>query len=89
MSGKEAMKLAGLERIILGPKEGLALTNGASFSAALAALVVEEADYLLEAAVTAMALSTEALLGCSAAFDPRLHSARHHPGQIVYCPENC
>jgi histidine ammonia-lyase len=38
LSGAEAMRRAGLERLRLGPKEGLALNNGASFSTAQLAL---------------------------------------------------
>lgn len=82
MSGKAAMRLAGLPRIRLGPKEGLALNNGATFSAAIAALAVIDAEYLLEIADYSLAMTLEAVLGCKSAFDPRLHIARGHPGQI-------
>jgi histidine ammonia-lyase len=80
MSGKAAMKKAGITRIILGPKEGLALINGATFSAAIAALAVADAALLLDRADICLAFSLEALQGCPAAFDPRLH-ARRHQGQ--------
>ena len=83
LTGKAAMAAAGMERIILGPKEGLALSNGASFCAALAALVVEDSHALLNAAIAAMALSTEAVCGCSAAFDVRLNAARNQSGQKI------
>jgi histidine ammonia-lyase len=82
MSGKAAMAAAGIPRLVLGPKDGLAITNGATFSAALAALTIELADTLLNAAEVSAAMSLEALLGVSAAFDARLHAARRHPGQI-------
>lgn len=82
MSGKRAMAEAGLARIRLGPKEGLALNNGATFSAAIAALAVLDAEMLLDTADIALAMSLEALLGCSNAFDERLHVIRGHPGQI-------
>jgi len=82
LSGKEAMRLAGLPRHILGPKEGLALNNGATFSAAIAALAVYDAGHLLEVAEISLSLSLEAMLGVSAAFDARIHAARAHPGQI-------
>ncbi len=82
VSGKEAMARAGIERIVLGAKEGLALNNGATFSAAVAALAVFDADNLLDIADKSLALSLEAVMGCSAAFDDRLHQARGHPGQI-------
>jgi len=81
MSGKRAMAEAGIKRIILDSKEGLALNNGATFSAAIAALCVEEAAYLLDLADLCLALSLEALLGCKDAFDPRIHAVRPHAGQ--------
>lgn len=83
LSGKRAMQAAGIERIILGPKEGLAINNGSAFSAAIAGLAVSDAQYLLDIADLALAISLEALLGCSAAFDHRLHEVRGHKGQIL------
>lgn len=82
MTGKEAMKAAGIPRLILGPKEGLAITNGATFSAALATLAVSLTETLLNVAEVSAAMSLEALLGASAALDERLHAARRQPGQI-------
>jgi histidine ammonia-lyase len=81
MSGKSAMAAAELKRMVLGPKEGLALTNGATFSAAIAALAIHDAENLLRTAEISLGLSLEALLGVSNAFDVRLHTLRHHPGQ--------
>lgn len=83
MSGKDAMRSAAIPRLILGPKEGLAVNNGATFSAAIAALAVADAAHLLDLAEVSLAMSLEAMLGVSAAFDPRLHTARNHPGQIA------
>ena len=82
LSGKKAMAQAGLERIKLGPKEGLALNNGATFSAALGALAVIDAEMLLDSADIALAMTLEAVMGCSNAFDLRLHHARGHAGQL-------
>jgi len=81
MDGKTAMQKAGLKRIILGPKEGLAINNGATFSAAIAALAIVDAEYLLDVADYALAMTLEAVMGCRDAFDHRLHQARGHPGQ--------
>ncbi len=83
LSGKAAMAAAGIPRLVLGPKEGLAANNGATFSAALGALAVHDAAYLLDTAEVSLAMSLEAMLGVSAAFDERLHAARRHPGQIA------
>ena len=82
MTGKQAMQAAGIPRIILGPKEGLALNNGATFSAALGTLTVWDADHLVQVAEAALALSLEAMLGCPSAFDARLHAARGQRGQM-------
>jgi histidine ammonia-lyase len=89
MTGKAAMQAAGLPRLILGPKEGLAVNNGATFSAALAALAVYDAAHLLEVAEISLAMSLEAMLGVSAAFDQRLHAARRHPGQQAVAARVC
>ena len=83
MSGKAAMQAAGLERLILQPKEGLALSNGATFSAAIAALCVIDMEYYLKLADAAAAMTLEAVKGCSSALDKRLHKARGHHGQIL------
>lgn len=82
MSGKQAMEIAGIERVVLQAKEGLALNNGATFSAAIAALAVNEAEYLLRVSEIATALSMEALCCRSSALDKRLHDARRQIGQI-------
>ena len=81
MTGKAAMEAAGIPRVILGPKEGLALNNGATFSAAVTALALVDAEYLLKVADASLALSLEAMMGCLAAYDARIHHVRGHEGQ--------
>ena len=63
-------------------KEGLALVNGANFSAAMLALAVHDATALADTADAAAALSMEALCGCTRALDSKVHEERGHPGQI-------
>jgi histidine ammonia-lyase len=82
LSGCEAMQRAGLTRRVLGAKEALALNNGATFSAAIAALAVCDAEHLLDKSITALAMSMEALRGVSRAYDAHLHAARKQLGQI-------
>jgi len=82
MTGKAAMHAAGINRLTLGPKEGLALNNGATFSAAIAALAVIDAFYLLNIANSGAAMTLEVLQGCPDAFDPTLQDVRGQPGQI-------
>lgn len=82
VSGVEAMAAAGIERIVLGAKEGLALLNGTSFSTAQTALALADAENLVATAEVAAAMSVEALMGFGDAFIPELHEARGHAGQI-------
>jgi histidine ammonia-lyase len=81
LSGAEAMRQASISRIPLQAKEGLALTNGATFCVAFLSLACADIRRLLKIAEIAAAMSLEALLGISSAFDPRLHASRPHPGQ--------
>jgi histidine ammonia-lyase len=83
VSGVAAMRRAGIDRVVLGAKEGLALTNGTSFSTAQVALAVADADNLLHTAEVTAAMSIEALLGFGDAFVAEVHEARGHPGQIA------
>ena len=82
MPGVEAMAAAGIERIVLGAKEGLALLNGTSFSTAQTALALADAENLVATGEVAAAMSIEALMGFGDAFIPELHEARGHAGQI-------
>jgi histidine ammonia-lyase len=82
MTGQEAMQAAQIPRPVLGPKEGLALTNGATFSAGIVALDLIDARKLLLTTELAAAMTFDALLGVPDALDPRVHAARLHPGQI-------
>lgn len=82
VSGVKAMAAAGIERLPLGAKDGLALLNGTSFSAAQAALALYDAQNLLETAQITAAMSIEALMGFGDAFIDELHQARGQRGQI-------
>ena len=81
-SGREALRRIGRRPLELGPKEGLALLNGTQYMTGVGFLVHHQGTRLLNAAVGAAALSLEGLRGFSAPFDPRLHAARPHPGQV-------
>ena len=87
VSGREALRTAGVEAVHLEAKEGLALINGTQPSAAIAALVLEGSERLTRAADIAVALSIDALRGSVHPFDPRIHAARPHAGQSV-CAAN-
>ena len=81
LPGAEALARAGLAPLELAPKEGLALINGTQAMTALGSLAVEEGLYLAAVADVAGALTLQALRGIPAAFDPRIHALRPHPGQ--------
>lgn len=80
--GAQALAAAGLKPVALQPKEGLALINGTQMITALGNLAVARLRKLLPLADEIAALSLEALRGTRAAYDPRIHQARPHPGQI-------
>jgi histidine ammonia-lyase len=79
----EALAHAGLDPLRLATKEGLALLNGTHLMAGVGALVVADAGRLTRLADVTGAMSLEALMGTNAAFDPRIHRLRPHPGQAA------
>jgi histidine ammonia-lyase len=82
MPAADVLARLGLAPLTLGPKEGLALINGTQVSAAIALDTLFTAERIFASALVAGALSTDALKGSAAAFDPRIHEARGQPGQI-------
>ncbi len=80
--GGDALKTMGLEPIRLEAKEGLALINGTQLITSLGCLALQRLRDLTALADEIAALSLEALRGSRSAFDPRIHAARPHPGQI-------
>jgi histidine ammonia-lyase len=83
LPGGEALRRAGLQPMQLAAKEGLALLNGTQAMTAVGALAVARARRVTQLADLAGAMSLEALMGTPAAFDPRIHAARPHAGQIA------
>jgi len=82
LPGEAALKRAGLAPVVLGAKEGLALTNGTALMTAIGVLTTLQAENLMCAADLAGCLSLEALHGTPRAFDARLHAVRPHPRQV-------
>jgi histidine ammonia-lyase len=78
----KALERIGLDPLQLGPKEGLALINGTQASTALALDALFVGERVFGAAVTAGALSVDALKGSAKPFDPRISELRGQPGQI-------
>lgn len=83
LDGPAAMARAGLPTLLPEAKEGLAVTNGAQLTTAVAALAVWDAAVVLRAAEVAAAMSIEALRGVTRAFHPAVHALRPHPGAIA------
>jgi histidine ammonia-lyase len=81
MRGDEALAAAGLEALVLGPKEGLALINGTQVSTALALAALFEAWRCCVGSLVTGALSTDAIMGSTAPFREELHRLRGHRGQ--------
>ena len=78
----EALAGVGLQPLVLGPKEGLALLNGTQVSTALALRGLFAAEKVWAAAAATGALSVDALMGSDTPFDARIHEARGQRGQI-------
>lgn len=77
-----ALTAAGLQPLVLGPKEGLALLNGTQYSTAWALAGLFETHRVFNTALVAGALSTEAAKGSDTPFDARIHESRRHLSQI-------
>ena len=89
MDATDALAMAGLQPIVLGAKEGLALINGTQVSTALALEALLATDRLFEAATISGALTLDAARASDGPFDPRIHAVRGHPGQIACAAAYC
>ena len=78
----EALKIAGLSPLTLGPKEGLALLNGTQVSTALALLGLFAAEKVFVTALAAGAMSVDAARGSDKPFDPLIQAVRGHSTQM-------
>ncbi len=83
LPGPEAMARAEIPTLRPVAKEGLAMTNGAQLTTAIAALALHDAWVLVRAAELAAAMSFEALLGVTRALHPAVHALRPHPGAVA------
>jgi len=83
VSSGEALHASGIAPVRLEAKEGLALLNGTQAMGAVGALALLRAERVAKLADLAGAMSLEALRGTPVAFDPRIHAARPHSGQLA------
>lgn len=82
MPSAEALEKAGLQPIVLGPKEGLGLINGTQFSTACALAGLFDGWRLAEASMVIASLTTDAIMGSTAPLVADIHTLRGHAGQI-------
>jgi len=82
MPGARALAAKNIDPLELGAGEGLALINGTQFMLALGCLALYDALNLCKHADIAASMSLETLMGTRSAFDPRIHNARPHLGQM-------
>ena len=78
----EVLAELGLEPLVLGPKEGVALINGTQASTAVALAGAFAAESVFLAGLAAGALSLEGTCGTPGPFDPRIHRIRGQAGQV-------
>ena len=82
LSGRDALRRAGLEPVVLAAKEGLALINGTQVSTALALAGLFDAWRNAVTSIVTGALSTDAAMGSSSPFQAEIHELRGHRRQI-------
>ncbi|KAK3085798.1 hypothetical protein FSP39_008829 [Pinctada imbricata] len=80
MSSREAFEEEGLDHLVLGPKEGLAIANATSFTAGLASHVLYDANILLLLTQICTALAVEVLKGTTESFHPLINECLPHNG---------
>ena len=84
MPAPEAITKAGIGdvKFTLQAKDASALINGCTVSLAVAVLAAADSRALLLDACVSLGLTLEAMRAEMSAFDPRIHQARPHAGQI-------
>ena len=79
----DALAEAGLDPLVLEPKEGLALVNGTAFMTAIGVLAAVDARRLALLSDLCTAMATEVLGGITGPFRSFLHEeGKPHPGQV-------
>jgi histidine ammonia-lyase len=81
MSGRKAMKMAGIKPVTLSYKEGLGLINGSQMFTGCGALRLYDAIGIVKTAIIASALSADALRTPLRGYDRRVHAVRPYNGQ--------
>src|SRR5262249_15202895 len=79
----EALRQAQIKPLTLEAKEAVSLINGTQGMLAVGVLALLAAETLVETADVTASLTLDGLRGTMVAFDPRIHQARPHAGQIA------
>ena len=88
MPSARALRKAKLKPYVCQPKEPLAMVNGTSVMTGIAAVVLDRAHHLLEAAIAASALSVHALQGEGPPLPPRDRRGQTLPGTDLTSPRS-
>lgn len=81
VAAADALVDAGIDPIVLAPKEALALMNGTAVMTGLACLAWQRAEYLTRLATRITTLVSIATRGNPEHFDPALFAVKPHAGQ--------
>lgn len=82
MAAAAALRKARLTPHRFAPKEPLAMVNGTSIMTGIAAVACDRARHLLDAAISATALSVHALMGNAHHYHHAIGEAKPFPGQV-------
>jgi phenylalanine ammonia-lyase len=82
MDSLTALRLLGLDPLPLEAKEGLALMNGTSVMAGIAANCVYRMSHLMALTMGAHGLILQGLHASNQSFHPFIHRHKPHPGQV-------
>ncbi len=80
--GDVALSEIGFQPLDLLPKEGLAIVNGTSFSAAIATNCIFASSKLMAVTMGTQAMMLRALLAHEEPFEDFVHQQKPHPGQV-------
>ena len=83
MPAREALDKAGIEPIVLGPKDGLALVSSNALSAGEGALVLKDIEDLVDLADIVYALTLEGFKGNVSPLDEAAYRVRPYQGQSL------
>lgn len=81
MAASRALSAVGIKPYTFGPKEPLAIMNGTAIMTGIAAMVIDRAEKIMNAAICATALTIHAIQGNAHHYHPVISKAKPHPGQ--------